>query len=45
MNFLYAAYLATWAIHLAYLALLVRGIARLRAEAGALDREERERGQ
>ena len=42
MNFLYAAYLATWIIHLAYLGFLVRGIARLRAEARELpDQPER----
>jgi hypothetical protein len=33
MKFLYAAYMATWAIHITYLAILLRGIARLRAEA------------
>ena len=33
MSYLYAAYLATWIIHLAYLGFLVRGITRLRAEA------------
>jgi hypothetical protein len=40
MSYLYAAYIATWAIHLTYLAFLVRGIARLRAEARELDRAQ-----
>jgi len=47
MNYLYAAYIATWAIHITYLAILLRGIARLRAEAAELDEvgsEARERG-
>jgi CcmD family protein len=32
MNFLYAAYAATWIIHIAYLATLVRRYSRLRRE-------------
>ena len=45
MKFLYAAYIATWVVHLTYLGILIRGIARLRAEAdeqGALDGESRQ---
>jgi len=44
MSYLYAAYIATWAIHLTYLVILIRGIARLRAESAELDRNEAERG-
>ena len=40
MNYLYAAYIATWAIHIGYIVFLVRGIAQLRAEAAALERED-----
>ena len=32
MNYLYAAYAATWAIHIGYLSTLVRRYARLRNE-------------
>ena len=32
MNFLYAAYTATWVIHIAYLGILVRRYQRLRNE-------------
>lgn len=32
MNFLYAAYAATWIIHITYLAILVRRYGRLRKE-------------
>ena len=32
MNFLYAAYTATWMIHIAYLGILVRRYQRLRDE-------------
>jgi CcmD family protein len=32
MNFLYAAYSATWMIHIAYLGILVRRYQRLRKE-------------
>jgi len=39
MNYLYAAYLATWAIHIAYLVFLVSGIRKLRREADELERE------
>jgi hypothetical protein len=42
MNYLYAAYIATWAIHVAYLGTLVRRYLRLRNEiAGFKRREER----
>ena len=44
MNYLYAAYIATWAIHITYLVMLVRGIVRLRAEAAELERSQTERG-
>jgi hypothetical protein len=36
MKFLYAAYFATWIIHIGYIAILLRGIARLRAESAEL---------
>jgi len=32
MNFLYAAYIATWVIHIAYLTHLLRSYTRLKAE-------------
>jgi hypothetical protein len=32
MNYLYSAYIATWAIHIAYLVTLVRRYTRLRDE-------------
>jgi hypothetical protein len=32
MNYLYAAYVATWAIHIAYLGMLLRRYARLKNE-------------
>jgi hypothetical protein len=32
MNYLYAAYVATWAIHIAYLGTLLRRYTRLRSE-------------
>jgi CcmD family protein len=32
MNYLYAAYIATWAIHIGYLSTLLRRYARLRNE-------------
>jgi CcmD family protein len=32
MTYLFAAYVATWAIHIAYLAHLLRGYARLKSE-------------
>jgi hypothetical protein len=40
MSYLYAAYVATWAIHIAYLSLLVRRYARLRDEMEALKRKQ-----
>ena len=36
MNFLYAAYTATWIVHIAYLGILVRRYQRLRNEIEAL---------
>lgn len=36
MNFLYAAYTATWIIHIAYLVVLVQGYRRLRNEIDEL---------
>lgn len=36
MNYLYAAYIATWAIHIGYLSTLVRRYARLRSEIAEL---------
>ena len=39
MNFLYAAYAATWIIHIAYLASLVRRYTRLRKEVEELRRK------
>ncbi len=32
MKFLYAAYIATWVIHIVYLSILTRGYKRLREE-------------
>jgi CcmD family protein len=39
MNFLYAAYAATWIIHIAYLATLVRRYSRLRREIQELGKK------
>jgi CcmD family protein len=39
MTYLYAAYAATWIIHIAYLASLVRRYSRLRKEVEALRRK------
>jgi CcmD family protein len=36
MNYLYAAYIATWAIHIGYLSSLVRRYTRLRNEVAEL---------
>jgi len=36
MNYLYAAYVATWAIHIGYLGTLVRRYSRLRNEIAEL---------
>jgi hypothetical protein len=36
MNYLYAAYIATWAIHMAYLGTLLRRYSRLRKEIAEL---------
>jgi hypothetical protein len=40
MNYLYAAYIATWAIHVAYLGTLVRRYLRLRNEIAEFKRRE-----
>jgi CcmD family protein len=40
MNFLYAAYTATWIIHVTYLGTLVRRYQRLRKEIEQLKRTE-----
>jgi CcmD family protein len=43
MSYLYAAYIATWAIHAAYLATLLRRYIRLRNEIAEFNtREERQ---
>jgi CcmD family protein len=39
MNFLYAAYAATWAIHIAYLITLVRRYSRLKQEVDELNKK------
>lgn len=39
MNFLNAAYVVTWIIHIAYILYLTRRFARLRAEARELERD------
>ena len=39
MNFLYAAYIATWIIHGTYLAILVRKYSRIRREMESLKRK------
>jgi CcmD family protein len=39
MNFLYAAYAATWIIHLTYLGLLARRYTRLRSEIEELKKK------
>lgn len=38
MSYLYAAYIATWVIHIVYLAILISGIGKLRREADELER-------
>ena len=38
MNYLYAAYVATWAIHIAYLGTLLRRYTRLRNEIEEFNR-------
>jgi CcmD family protein len=40
MKFLYAAYAATWIIHITYLATLVRRYSRLRSEIQDLQRKK-----
>ncbi len=40
MNFLYAAYAATWAIHIAYLITLVRRYSRLKQEVDELNKKK-----
>lgn len=39
MTFLYAAYFATWAIHIAYLVTLVRRYSRLRRDIEELNKK------
>jgi CcmD family protein len=39
MSYLFAAYVATWTIHIAYLAHLARGYARLKREIEELNRK------
>jgi CcmD family protein len=39
MNFLYAAYAATWIIHISYLAFLLRRYTRLRREIQELNQK------
>jgi len=41
MTYLYAAYIATWAIHLAYLASLLRRYIRVRKEIELLKAKEK----
>lgn len=41
MNFLYAAYTATWLIHITYLTTLVRRYKRLQREIEELNRDKR----
>jgi CcmD family protein len=40
MNYLYAAYIATWVIHGTYLAILLRKSARLRREMESLSKRD-----
>jgi len=40
MNFLYAAYAVTWAIHIAYLITLVRRYSRLKQEVDELNKKK-----
>jgi CcmD family protein len=40
MSYLYAAYVATWVIHIGYLGTLVRRYARLRTEIEELKRKQ-----
>ena len=39
MNFLYAAYTATWVIHIAYLVILIRRYSRLRKDVDDLNKK------
>jgi CcmD family protein len=39
MNFLYAAYTATWVIHIVYLGILVRRYSRLRKDIEELNKK------
>ena len=41
MNFLYAAYTATWVIHITYLGILARRYQRLRGEIEELNRSKK----
>ena len=39
MNYVYAAYIVTWGIHIVYLGILVAGIRHLHREADELERK------
>ncbi|MGO9124544.1 MAG: hypothetical protein ACLP6G_06600 [Terriglobales bacterium] len=39
MTYLYAAYVATWAIHIAYIGHLLRGYARVKREIQELEKK------
>jgi CcmD family protein len=41
MTYLYAAYAATWIIHIAYLGILARRYARLKSEMESLQKDRR----
>jgi CcmD family protein len=40
MTYLFAAYVATWVIHIAYLGYLLRGYVRLKSEIEELEQEQ-----
>lgn len=40
MKFLYAAYAATWLVHIAYLTFLARGFGRVRDEVAELNKSD-----
>jgi len=42
MSYLYAAYIATWVIHIAYLGYLVRGYTRVRDDIEKMNRKQRD---
>jgi CcmD family protein len=39
MNYLYAAYAATWIIHIAYIVILTRGFLKMKEEIEELNRD------